>query len=287
MAASQDSGLKRFMKTVIAGGTAGVAEICLLYPTDVIKTRQQLLKGGDGMLKVFLDLVKAEGVANLYRGMISPILAEAPKRAVKFSMNDTYKGMLKDRSGHLSSPRAAVAGALAGMTEMFVNCPFEVVKVRMQSKENLSKYSSTMDCLVQTLRAEGPLALYKGAEAQLWRNASWNGTYFGLIGTLRNSCPPPEDATKGARLFFNFWTGALGGLIATTMNTPFDVVKSRMQNQAAAEYNYVLPSLAKIFREEGFSALYKGYGPRIVRLAPGGGIMLVMFDKMMELMKGW
>jgi solute carrier family 25 2-oxodicarboxylate transporter 21 len=202
-------------------------------------------------------------------------------------MNDTYKGMLKDQSGHLTGPRAAAAGAMAGMTEMFFNCPFEVVKVRMQSAENLSKYNSTMDCLMQTLKSEGPMALYKGAEAQLWRNASWNGTYFGLIGTIRNSMPLPKDHTKGQKLFYNFWTGSLGGLIATTMNTPFDVVKSRMQNQVAQEYNYVIPSLAKIVRQEGAGALYKGFGPRIVRLAPGGGIMLVAFDFLMTKMKNW
>ena len=37
-------------------------------------------------------------------------------------------------------------------------------------------------------------------------------------------------------------------------------------------------SLVKIAREEGARALWKGYVAKVVRLGPGGGIMLVVFD---------
>lgn len=75
--------------------------------------------------------------------------------------------------------------------------------------------------------------------------------------------------------------GLGGGVLGVVMNTPLDVVKSRMQNQRIdqpAKYNWTLPSVATIFREEGFRALYKGLGPRIVRLGPGGGIMIVAYE---------
>jgi solute carrier family 25 2-oxodicarboxylate transporter 21 len=32
-----------------------------------------------------------------------------------------------------------------------------------------------------------------------------------------------------------------------------------------------------VFREEGFGALYKGFLPKVLRLGPGGGILLVVF----------
>ena len=35
--------------------------------------------------------------------------------------------------------------------------------------------------------------------------------------------------------------------------------------------------MALIMREEGFSALYKGFVPKLLRLGPGGGILLVVF----------
>lgn len=75
----------------------------------------------------------------------------------------------------------------------------------------------------------------------------------------------------------NFLAGFLGGSFATIFNTPMDVVKSRLQNQKGKN-PWAFPVLLQIFREEGFRALYKGFVPRLYRLGPGGGIMLLAFD---------
>ena len=92
-----------------------------MYSTDVAKTRQQLSKGKtEGMLKILGDIVRNEGVRNLYRGVASPILAEAPKRAMKFTLNDVFKGYVRKEDGSLPAHRAAVAGAMAGMSECSV-----------------------------------------------------------------------------------------------------------------------------------------------------------------------
>lgn len=37
--------------------------------------------------------------------------------------------------------------------------------------------------------------------------------------------------------------------------------------------------MKSIVAEEGFSALYKGYTPKVLRLGPGGGILLVVYDQ--------
>ena len=48
---------------LLAGAIAGVSEILLMYPLDVIKTRQQLQVGSStGMISAFKNLIKNEGV---------------------------------------------------------------------------------------------------------------------------------------------------------------------------------------------------------------------------------
>ena len=37
-------------------------------------------------------------------------------------------------------------------------------------------------------------------------------------------------------------------------------------------------SLVTIFREEGAGALYKGFTPKVLRLAPGGGVLLLVVE---------
>ena len=78
----------------------------------------------------------------------------------------------------------------------------------------------------------------------------------------------------------NFIAGSIGGTCGTILNTPFDVVKTRVQSQITGpyKYNWTLPSLVTVIKEEGVGALYKGFTPKVLRLGPGGGILLVVFD---------
>lgn len=63
--------------------------------------------------------------------------------------------------------------------------PFEVVKVRMQAREYVGKYTSTLDAATAALRDEGVVrGLFRGFAPMAIRNAVWNGTYFGVIGWM-------------------------------------------------------------------------------------------------------
>ena len=79
--------------------------------------------------------------------------------------------------------------------------------------------------------------------------------------------------------------------MGTILNTPMDVVKSRIQNSPVVaggvrKYGWAVPSLGLVMREEGFGALYKGFLPKVLRLGPGGGILLVVFTGMMDFFRG-
>jgi solute carrier family 25 2-oxodicarboxylate transporter 21 len=100
----------------------------------------------------------------------------------------------------------------------------------------------------------------------------------------------PKAKNEKMTLFYNFIAGALAGTFGTMLNTPFDVVKSRIQNQTEGtipKYNWTLPSIKIIFMEEGFFALYKGFIPKVVRLGPGGGILLVVFEFVSKKLRQW
>ncbi|KAJ1921518.1 hypothetical protein H4219_000555 [Mycoemilia scoparia] len=278
-----------------AGAIAGISEILTMYPLDVAKTRLQLQvgKGGAGQYTsisdVFSKIVKEEGFAALYRGILPPILVEAPKRAIKFAANEQYgpmylKWLNKDK---MDQSTAILTGVTAGLTEAFIVAEPELVKIRLQARENAGKYRGTIDCVKKIYAQEGFLAFFNGLEATLWRHAMWNGGYFGSIFAIRNAMPKAE--TKKGELGVNFIAGALGGAIGTALNTPADVVKTRIQNHlpehGPMKYKYYLPGVATILKEEGFTALYKGFLPKVLRLGPGGGVLLVVFDQVTTFMR--
>lgn len=267
-----------FWENLIAGGSAGIIECMIMYPLDVVKTLQQLEVGkGQGTFKVLIDLIKKEKLG-IYRGIISPLLMETPKRAIKFTGFATFKPFFQDKNGHVSLHGAMISGSAAGMTEAFVVVPFELVKIRMQARENLGKYTNTLDAVQKIFRQEGGMAFYRGFESTLWRNGVWNATYFGIIHYLKEIYQPSEPWRSGWRnKVRNFFAGMIGGIVATTLNTPFDVVKSRFQNTPGKPPG-TWTSLIKVYKNEGYRALWKGYVPKVLRLGPGGGILFLVFD---------
>lgn len=128
----------------------------------------------------------------------------------------------------LDQKLSILTGATAGATESFVVVPFELVKIRLQDRASAGKYSGPMDALMKIIRQEGPLALYNGLESTMWRHILWNAGYFGVIFQVRQQLPKAQD--KKGQMVNDITAGAIGGTVGTILNTPMDVVKSRIQN---------------------------------------------------------
>jgi len=290
-----------FVYQFMASAVAGVSEILVMYPLDVVKTRVQIqshvpVPGVDhysGMLDCIKKIVKNEGASRLYRGISAPILMEAPKRATKFAANDEWGKFYRNMFGvaKMNQSLSILTGASAGATEAFVVVPFELVKIRLQDKAQAANYSGPLDVVRKIVRAEGPLALYQGLESTMWRHILWNAGYFGCIFQVRAMLPANPTNQKSIQVRNDLISGAIGGTIGTVLNTPLDVVKSRIQNTTkipgqVPKYNWAFPALGTVFKEEGFGALYKGFIPKVLRLGPGGGILLVVFTGMMDFFRG-
>ncbi|KAL7276347.1 hypothetical protein RUND412_000650 [Rhizina undulata] len=289
-----------FSVTFAAGAIAGISEILTMYPLDVVKTRVQLqdntAKGADrynGMVDCFRKIIKNEGhysFSRLYRGITAPILMEAPKRATKFAANDEWGKFYRKAFGieKMNQTLSVLTGASAGATESFIVVPFELVKIRLQDKASAGKYNGMIDVVKKTIQAEGVLAMYNGLESTMWRHVLWNAGYFGVIFQVKSLLPKQE--TKRGQMFNDLIAGSIGGTFGTVLNTPADVIKSRIQNTTRVKgvvpkYNWTLPSIALVAKEEGFGALYKGFIPKVLRLGPGGGILLVVFTTVIDLFK--
>lgn len=209
------------------------------------------------------------------------------QRATKFAANDAWGKYYRNLFGisKMDQKLSILTGASAGASEAFVVVPFELIKIRLQDRASAGKYSGMIDCVVKTVKAEGPLALYNGLESTLWRHVLWNAGYFGCIFQVKSLLPQATD--KSQQLRNDLLAGTIGGSVGTVLNTPMDVVKSRIQNSpkiagTIPKYNWAWPAVGTVMKEEGFAALYKGFLPKVLRLGPGGGILLVVYGGVID-----
>ncbi|EER16915.1 oxoglutarate/malate translocator protein, putative [Perkinsus marinus ATCC 50983] len=167
-----------------------------------------------------------------------------------------------------------MSGVGAGICEGAIVCSPELVKIRMQLPENRGLYSSSIQAASAIIRHEGVAALFTGFWCTLLRNACWNGTYFGSIFAIKSTIYSTKEESK----FLNFAAGTIAGSLGCCVNTPLDVVKTRMQNSSALKQ--ARPEDAG--RLLAVSSLWKGLAPKIIRLGPGGGIMLVVYEQVTD-----
>lgn len=193
---------------------------------------------------------------------------EAPKRATKFAANDEWGKVYRNLFGvaKMTQPLSILTGATAGATESFVVVPFELIKIRLQDKASAGRYNGMIDCVAKTVKAEGILSLYQGLESTMWRHILWNAGYFGCIFQVRTLLPAATDKTS--QMTNDLISGSVGGTVGTIVNTPMDVVKSRIQNTPkipgqTPKYNWAWSSVVTVSKEEGFGALYKGFLPKV------------------------
>lgn len=137
-------------------------EALCLAPIDTIKTRLQLDKSKQyhGIRHCGETIIRTEGVAALWKGVIPFSTHLTFKYALRMSSNSFYQNRLRDRDGNLDSVRRLASGAMAGATEaVCIVTPFEVVKTRLQAQRGLDpsqmKYrvwqitSTTLPCVSQ------------------------------------------------------------------------------------------------------------------------------------------
>ncbi|KAJ9594824.1 hypothetical protein L9F63_013861 [Diploptera punctata] len=141
-------------------------------PTDVLKVRMQVMgkQSQRGVVGCFQEVYRQEGVAGLWRGVGPTAQRAAVIAAVELPVYDFCKHYLMDSLGnHISNH--FISSFIASLGSAIASTPIDVIRTRLMNQKKLKKelgitsnpiYSGSIDCLLRTVKNEGPLALYKG-----------------------------------------------------------------------------------------------------------------------------
>ncbi|EGI70157.1 Mitochondrial 2-oxodicarboxylate carrier [Acromyrmex echinatior] len=261
-----------------------------MHPMDLVKTRFQLqvktTKSDPlyytGIRDCMTKMYKTEGLPAFWKGILPPILVETPKRAVKFFTFEQYKQFFLFGASAPTPLTFSCAGFFAGVTEAILVNPFEMVKVKLQSNRKHIKESPSTFVVTKEIISKygfGLNGLNKGLSATIMRNAVFNSFYFGFYHSVKGYISVRKE--PWLEFLSKVAIGFVSGTVASCLNIPFDVAKSRIQgSQDGTQYKGTLNTIHIIYKREGFRALYKGLVPKVLRLGPGGAIMLVVYDYM-------
>ncbi|KAL3464491.1 mitochondrial carrier domain-containing protein [Aspergillus heterothallicus] len=276
-------------QSILAGAAAGGLESLLTYPTEYLKTRQQLqatLTGkplSPGTLLV--QTIRQHGLGHIYTGSAAFCLSNAGKSGVRFFVFDTARQwMPTDKSGKTTAWGNLCAGMIAGTAEsVLVVTPGETLKTKIiDDQSGPKRYTSAPHAVRSVISTEGVSGLYRGvvpvtlkqsANAMV-RFTSYN-FFLGQLEALASDETPMTGSTAIA--------GAMAGVVTVYATMPFDTIKTRLQAlDGHQRYAGTLDCLRLIVSREGVSVLWRGTTPRLARLSISGAVSFTIYEQVIR-----
>jgi solute carrier family 25 glutamate transporter 18/22 len=181
----------------------------------------------------------------MYKGSAVNILLITPEKAIKLCCNDLFRHYLTKKDGTLPVTRQMLAGGLAGLCQIVITTPMELLKIQMQDAGRLAAQAklqgkvipqtSATTLALQLFKERGIKGFYKGTGATGLRDVSFSIVYFPLFATLNQFGPRKSDGTGEAVFYVTFLSGCAAGSFAALAVNPFDVIKTRLQALKKAE----------------------------------------------------
>ncbi|CAH4038577.1 ADP,ATP carrier protein-like [Pieris brassicae] len=284
-----------FMKDFIAGGVSAAVSKTAMAPMERVKLILQVQhvskqiaedKRYKGIVDAFIRIPKEQGIGSLWRGNLANVIRYFPTQALNFAFKDVYKGMFlegvnkntqfwKYFAGNLAS------GGAAGATSLCFVYPLDFARTRLAAdvgKGKAKEFNGLVDCLMKTMKTDGPIGLYRGFVVSVQGIIIYRATYFGLYDTARGMLVDPKNTS----IFVSWLIAQTVTTIAGITSYPLDTVRRRMMMQSGRPvherlYKNTLHCWGVILKTEGAGAFFKGAFSNVLRGA-GGAFVLVLYD---------
>ncbi|PVV01978.1 hypothetical protein BB560_003582 [Smittium megazygosporum] len=266
------------------GGVASVAATFISHPGDLIKVRLQTHRGEmkSGLL-VIRDIFRNEGLLGFYSGLSASLLRQATYSTVRFGVYEEITGKIKEKKKRLSILDAVFAGCVGGFFGAFVGNPSDVSVVRMQNDftlppEQRRNYKNVFDAIFRIWREEGFTRLYRGIIPNIGLSMVMTASQIGSYDLFKQILVYYGMSEKSS--YTHLASSTLASLVAATAVSPIDVAKTRIMDSKNKVYNGLFDALITIPRKEGIQALFKGWTPAFLRLAPHTIAMFIVLEQL-------
>lgn len=298
----------------VAGGIAACGAVTFTNPIELIKTRMQLqgeLTATSNAPKVYKNPIQAlvvifrnEGLRGLQQGLLCGYVYQLGLNGCRIGFYEPSRyyltqfflpsSFLEDISKIPHNMGIDVAaGFLSGSAGAVLANPFFLVKTRMQSFNKASAklkvqvgeqthYKGLTDGVSKIFKAEGVKGLFRGTDAAILRTGTGSAAQLPLYNWTKKYILKHRIVADGT-IALHFLSSCVAGLGVAIVMNPWDVVLTRLYNQKGDLYKGPIDCFSKTIRTEGPSALYKGFGAQLFRVAPHSILTLMFMEQAMKL----
>ncbi|MFS7967355.1 putative mitochondrial carrier protein [Helianthus anomalus] len=297
-----------FLGAALFSGVSGT-----LYPTVVLKTRQQVVVKDTPCFKMAVSILRHDGFKGFYRGFGTSLMGTIPARSLYMGALEITKssvGFATVKMGYSEAKAAAIANATAGvsaaMAAQLVWTPIDVVSQRLmvQGVKSGVKYNGGIDAFRQIIRADGVRGLYRGfgisiltyapsnavwwASYSLAHRAIWDGIGSHLKqqehggGGSGSGFKPDSKAVVAVQAA----SAAMASGVSALVTMPLDTIKTRLQvldGEGCDGKMCIGQTLRRLMKEGGLSACYRGLGPRWVSMSFSATTMITTYEFLKKL----
>lgn len=278
------------LKSFVAGGVGGMSLVLVGHPFDTIKVRVQTMTvvpgqppPYSGVIDCAQKIMAKEGVRGLFRGMAAPLYGVTPMYALCFFGYGVGKKIFCDPDAFedIKMVQIGLAGAFSALFTTPILAPGErlkcVLQVQGASNSGAPKYSGPMD-VARALYKEGGLrSVFRGSAATLARDGAASFAYFSVYELLKKKLTP--EGSKGPSVLGTVAAGGLAGWANWMLCLPLDTLKTRLQVAPEGKYkNGIRSVFVDLVKTDGLGALYRGFGPVMVRAFPANAACFVGYE---------
>jgi len=288
-----------FLKDFLAGGISAAVSKTAVAPIERVKlllqvqhVSKQISKENQykGMVDCFIRIPKEQGFMSFWRGNMANVIRYFPTQALNFAFKDVFKNMFMkgiDKhdfwryfAGNLAS------GGAAGAASLCFVYPLDFARTRLAAdigKTGSREFTGIGNCIAKTVKSDGIQGLYRGFFVSVQGIIIYRACYFGFYDTAKGHLPDP----KNTPLVISWMIAQVVTTVSGIISYPFDTVRRRMMMQsgravADRQYKNTLHCWAKIAKDEGGKAFFKGAFSNMIR-GTGGALVLVFYDEVKAL----
>lgn len=246
-----------------------------LRPTVKVRLQTRTPTAPSTLRGTFVHILTHDGVRGLYSGLSASLLRQITYSTARFGIYEELKPRLTP-APTATNPKPATpllnliaASSISGFFGGIFGNVADVLNVRMQHDASLPpaqrrNYKHALHGLAVMTRTEGLGSWFRGVWPNSLRAAAMTAgqlaSYDAIKGALLRHAGMRDD------IWTHFTSSFLAGVVAATITSPIDVVKTRVMSAHGTEG--VVGIMRELSAREGVRWMFKGWVPSFLRLGP-------------------